>query len=355
MVAEKPAKIGPMTSRQRVLAALRREPVDRTPVCNPTSVATVDLMDMVDAPFPEANRNPEMMARLAATSYTELGFDSVMPVFSIVQESSALGCLMKWMQKDNWPTVKMHQPIWAEPEDITIPADFLSHPDTKCVLDAIKILRKELGDEVAIIGKTMGPWSQCYHCFGVEMFLLMALDDPAKTSQCLERMKPLTIAFGQAQIDAGADALTLPDHATGDLVSGEYYRRYLRDMHCEFTEALDVPLILHICGRTVDRMAYIAETGMAAFHFDSKNDPAEAMAIMDGKMALVGNVNNPETLFTAGPEEVRVEVDRALDAGVQLIAPECAIPLVTPLENLKEIPRAVKSWHERRAASSNGD
>ena len=35
-----------MTSRQRVLAALRREPVDRTPVCNPTSVATVELMDL---------------------------------------------------------------------------------------------------------------------------------------------------------------------------------------------------------------------------------------------------------------------------------------------------------------------
>ena len=38
-----------MTSRERVLAALRMEPVDRTPVCNPTSVATVELMDLVDA------------------------------------------------------------------------------------------------------------------------------------------------------------------------------------------------------------------------------------------------------------------------------------------------------------------
>ena len=70
-----------MTGRQRVLAALRREPVDRTPVCNPTSVATVELMDLVGANFPDANRNPEKMARLAATGHTELGFDTVMPVF----------------------------------------------------------------------------------------------------------------------------------------------------------------------------------------------------------------------------------------------------------------------------------
>ena len=85
-----------MNSHQRVLAALRREPVDRTPVCNPTSVATVELMDLVDAPFPDANRVPELMARLAATGHTELGFDSIMPVFSIIQESSALGCKIQW-------------------------------------------------------------------------------------------------------------------------------------------------------------------------------------------------------------------------------------------------------------------
>ena len=48
-----------MTSRERVLAALARQPVDRTPLCNPTSVATVELMDLVDAPFPAANREPE--------------------------------------------------------------------------------------------------------------------------------------------------------------------------------------------------------------------------------------------------------------------------------------------------------
>ena len=29
-----------------------------------------------------------------------------------------------------------------------------------------------------------------------------------------------------------------------------------------------------------------------------------------------------------------------------MIAPECAIPLATKLENLLEIPQAVKDWHE---------
>jgi len=339
-----------MTSRQRVLAALNREPVDRTPVCNPTSVATVELMDLVDAPFPEANRNPELMARLAATSYTELGFDTIMPVFSIIQESSALGCKIQWEQKDNWPTVRMNEPIWKEPEDIKIPADILNHPDMTCVTDAIRILRQEYGDDVAIIGKTMGPWSLGYHCFGVEPFLLMSLDDPDKTKRCLDRMKDLTIEYGIAQIEAGADAVTLPDHATGDLVSGEYYRRYLRDLHIEFAERIPGHIILHICGRTVDRMEAIAQTGMSAFHYDSKNKPRESMDIVQDRISLVGNINNPQTLFSRGPEEVREEVYENLEAGVQMVGPECAIPLQTSLENLKEIPRAVQDWHRDHSA-----
>lgn len=35
-----------MTPRERVMAALAGEPVDRPPLCNPTSVFTVELMDL---------------------------------------------------------------------------------------------------------------------------------------------------------------------------------------------------------------------------------------------------------------------------------------------------------------------
>ena len=246
----------------------------------------------------------------------------------------------------------MMEPIYEDVDDINIPSDLLTHQDTKCVLDAIKILKKEYGDEVAVIGKTMGPWSLGYHCFGVEPFLLMSLDDPDKTLHCLDKLKKVTIDFGVAQIDAGADALTLPDHATGDLVSGDYYRRYLRDLHIEFVDSIPIPLILHICGRTVDRMEYIAQTGMSAFHYDSKNKPQESIEITQERISLVGNINNPETLFARGPEEVRQEVYSNLDAGIQLVGPECAIPLQTAIENLVEIPKAVQDWHSERAAQN---
>ena len=336
----------PMTSKQRVLNSLNGIPVDRTPCANPTSVATVELMDLVNATFQEACREPELAASLAATGYTELGFDSISPYFSIIQESSALGCDVQWEEKDNWPTVRMYNPIWKNPEDIKIPKNFLQHRDTKVLTKSIEMLSSAYGDETAIIGKTMGPWTLAYHVFGVEPFLLMSVDDPKLTLDVLHRLKEISVLFGEAQIDAGADALTFPDHATGDLVSGEYYKRFLMEIHIEMAERLKVPLILHICGNTLDRMEYIAKTGMASFHFDSKNDPQKAMDTVDGKISLVGNINNPDTLYSKGPEEVRAEVFKCLNAGVQMVAPECAVPLSTKLENLIEIPRAVKAWHK---------
>ena len=242
----------------------------------------------------------------------------------------------------------MTNPIWKSSSDISVPEDFLTHKDTRTIIDSIKLLKQEFGDEVAIVGKTMGPWTLAYHVFGVEPFLLGTVDDPAETMKSLRKLMEFTILFGEAQIEAGADVLTVPDHATGDLVSGEYYRRFLLEIHQELVEILPVPLILHICGNTVDRMPYIAQTGMAAFHFDSKNDPQDAMEAVDGGIKLVGNINNPTTLYSRGPEEVRKEVYKALDAGVQLIAPECAIPLKTKLENLLEIPIAIEDWTAER-------
>ena len=62
-------------------------------------------------------------------------------------------------------------------------------------------------------------------------FLLKSIDDPQETRDILRKLMDITILFGQAQIDSGADVLVIPDHATGDLVSGKYYDEFLLHLH----------------------------------------------------------------------------------------------------------------------------
>ena len=81
-----------------------------------------------------------------------------------------------------------------------------------------------------------------------------------------------------------------------------------------------------------------------------KNEPQESMDIVKKRIALVGNINNPETLFSKAPEDVHAEVVKNLEAGVPLIGPECAIPLQTTIENLQTIPKAVQEWHKAKAS-----
>ena len=44
-------------------------------------------------------------------------------------------------------------------------------------------------------------------------------------------------------------------------------------------------------------------------------------------VSLCGNINNPNTILSGTPEDVEREVFYALDAGVNLLAPECAAPV----------------------------
>ena len=54
----------------------------------------------------------------------------------------------------------------------------------------------------------------------------------------------------------------------------------------------------------------------------------------------MGNLNNPELLLKGTPLQVRQAAVEAHEAGVDIIAPECAVPLTTPTVNLQAIAEA---------------
>ena len=326
-----------MSPRERVLAALARRPTDRPALGSPTSIVVAELMDIAGAGFPEAHRDAELMARLAATAHTELRHDILMPYFSVQHEAAALGCRVEWGRRDLMPDSRDHP--WKSAEDIAIPADFLDRPPCRVVCQAIGLLRKRFPD-VAVFGKVFGPWTLAYHMFGTEDFLVMTLLDPPQVHAILAGLKEVTVAFARAQFEAGADALTLGDHATGDLCSPEAYRDFLMPIHAEFVQRIEGPLVLHICGNTASRLDYICRTGVAAFHIDTKVPCRTAREIVRDRLALVGGVNDPQTLCFAAPEDVRRELVEALAARFEIIGPECAVPLNAPLAQLRALTEA---------------
>jgi [methyl-Co(III) methanol-specific corrinoid protein]:coenzyme M methyltransferase len=63
------------------------------------------------------------------------------------------------------------------------------------------------------------------------------------------------------------------------------------------------------------------------------------------RMSLAGCINNVDALLQGTPEDVYKQARYAIEAGVNIICPECAIPLSTPMENLKAIVEASKEGY----------
>jgi [methyl-Co(III) methanol-specific corrinoid protein]:coenzyme M methyltransferase len=170
-----------------------------------------------------------------------------------------------------------------------------------------------------------------------ENFLIGTLDDPDQTRRILDRLLPVTLRFARAQIDAGADCILLADHATRDLCSPRAYREFVFPLHQRLAVEIKAPVILHICGNTADRIASIAQTGLAGFHWDTKTGrPEEVRKLAGERLALMGGISN-YTLLRGTAHEVHDQALAAVGGGINVVGPECAIPLTTPLGNLKAV------------------
>lgn len=333
-----------LSPRRRFLSGLmggRRG--KRISVASPTSVISVELMEKLGIYFPEAHLEAQPMAELAAGSYDVLGFDTINPQFSVQQEAAALGCEVDWGNPGMMPDAKTH-PVKTM-KDVVIPENILEKPPMKVVLEAISLLRKEYGDRAAILGKVMGPWTISYHMVGVQDFLLMLYTDPEMVRQLLDAYKEVTITFANAQLQAGADAVVLPDHATGDLVSPQTYQEYLVPVHDEMLGRIGGPTILHVCGNCADRLHIFAEEAYDGYHFEWSVDAREAVKTVNGRISLVGNINNAQCLLRGTPEDVYRQARYGIEAGIDVLAPECAVPLQTPIDNLKAIVTAAEEGY----------
>jgi len=298
-------------------------------------------MEKVGIHFPDAHLDAEKMAGLAAAGCTEIGFDNVMPLFSVWHESAALGCSVDWGTADRMPDARGG--LYGIEDDILIPKDLLNRPGCSVPLEAIKILKRRYGDEIAVLGKVFGGWTLGYHLFGVEEFLINTLLKPDAVKRAIDTLKEVTVQFGLAQIEAGADALCFADHATRDLCSPDAYREFLQDLHQEINERLPCPLILHICGDTSDRIPYIRETGIACFHFDLKIGSSKLARDLAGEtLSLMGGASNIDVIRNGSAETVRDDVREKIECGIDIIGPECAVPLDAPFENMKILAEDVK-------------
>ncbi len=105
-----------MTSKERFLAALRGNEVDRTPVAHVSALTTLELQESTGCSMPDVHHDPGQLVKLCGANHDELGFDAVTFIINFFNEPAALGCELNWGSRSELPVYVSHP--WVQPEVI---------------------------------------------------------------------------------------------------------------------------------------------------------------------------------------------------------------------------------------------
>ncbi len=340
-----------MTPRERVLAAMKQEKLDRPPVAVFTQSATIDQMDAINTYWPEAHSNAKMMCELGAAQATVFGFEAVRSSFCLTAEAEALGCKVDPGKKDRTPMLKAHpfkfDPMGGEYDEpnLMAPEDFLKTGRPAVILEATKLMKEKYGKEYAVIAGNTGPFTLAGHLVSTENLVFGIMMDPDKVKEWVDAVNPIIKTYCQALSDAGADIIQMSEpSASTDLLSPDMFTEYAGSyVKASLAATKGADTVLHICGDTKPILGHMIETGVTGLSIEEKVDSAEAVKIVNGRAALVGNVGVVAPLLQGTPEDCAAAGKRIAAAGFNVISPGCGLSALIPGANLKALVDSVKS------------
>lgn len=315
--------------------------------CHLTAV-TLDQMDAIKVYWPDANMDPDLMAKLAETSYTLLGFEGVRSCFDVVLEAEALGAEVNMGSRDKFMYVTKHP--FSDPDSFAVPPDLFKLGRFPVIFKALSILSEKYRDKVPIYALLMGPLTLMGHLFGVEKIMRWALKEPTVFQSLLDQVSDVVTDYGNLLIKNGADALSLGDPtASGTMISRRIFEKFIIPNYKKLSGRIKGRVILHICGDTSSLLDAIPESGFCAFSFEGPTIKVKkAKEIIGNRMALFGNIPTVRVLMEGTVADVKRAVLEAVDEGIDSVEPACSLPPQTPINNARAISETVKQYNKEK-------
>ncbi len=315
-----------MLKNDRLLRALRREPVDCTPVW---------LMRQAGRYLPEYRatrakagsflamaKNPEIACEVTLQPLRRFPLDAAILFSDILTVPDAMGLGLYFADGEG---PKFERPLRSASDVAKLAVPDMAS-ELGYVTDAVRLIRRELDGAVPLIGFSGSPWTlACYMVEGggskeYARIKAMALNEPALLHRVLSVVTDAVIAYLGAQREAGAQALQVFD-TWGGVLSPAMYREFSLPYLTRIARELErgegatrTPLILFGKGNGVHLEA-LAASGAEAVGVDWTVELAEAARRTGGRVALQGNLD-PATLY-GSPEAITREAARVLDGYAQ--------------------------------------
>ncbi|HFS67599.1 MAG TPA: uroporphyrinogen decarboxylase [Flavobacteriia bacterium] len=222
------------------------------------------------------------------------------------------------------------------------------------VMDAIKLTKEMLNDEVPLIGFAGSPWTILCYCVqgqGSKTFdkaKEFCFTQPVATHTLLQKITDTTILYLKEKVKAGVDAVQIFD-SWGGMLAPEDYQEFSWKYIQQIIDALkeDAPVIAFGkgCWFALEEMA---NSGASAIGLDWTITPENARKFTNNKVTLQGNFD-PTRLFSP-PKEIKKRVTDMIDRfGKEKYIVNLGHGILPniPLENAKAFIDAVKEYQPK--------
>ncbi|MGB5397396.1 MAG: uroporphyrinogen decarboxylase [Gammaproteobacteria bacterium] len=311
----------PTLKNDRLIRALLRQPVDQTPVW---------IMRQAGRYLPEYRAireqagdfmtlcsTPDLACEVTLQPLRRFALDAAILFSDILTIPDAMG-LGLYFEEGEGPKFKTRLNNGADIARLSVPDP---EDDLGYVMDAVRLIRRELNGDVPLIGFAGSPWTLAtYMVEGgssktFSRVKALLFEDPAAAHQLMNVLADSVAQYLNAQIEAGAQAVMVFD-SWGGALSTAHYREYslasmqrIVDQLIREKDGHTIPVTLFTKGGGL-WLEDIAATGCNAVGLDWGVEISEARRRIGDRVALQGNMD-PAVMATSA-STVCAEAERIL-------------------------------------------
>lgn len=328
-----------MTSRERVLAHLAGQPVDRLPLM---PITMMFACDGSGAMYRDYCTDFRVLVEGQIRTAEEFGFDYVNTMSDPAREAVDCGAKVQFFDDQPVAIVEEHALLREKTAlaRLKIP-DPLGGGRMHNGIRAVALLKEKAGREKIIEGWIEDPVAEGADLRGLNALMLDFDDDPVFVRDLFEFVVGMELQFAREQLQAGADVIGIGD-AAASLVGPRIYEEFVFPYEKKLVDGIHAAggkVRLHICGNTRRLLAGIGRLGCDIVDLDSLAPLNEARQQMGASQVLLGNLNPVTELRNGKPETVTGAIAEChRHAGARyIVGAGCEVPRDTPTENLRAL------------------
>lgn len=281
--------------------------------------------------------------------------DGLPIMFDLQLEAEVLGCELKWA--DETPPAVVSHPL-SNRNSGEFPNFDVSMGRFPLVLEALRTVKREIGQDTALYGPITGPFTLALHLMGNEIFLKIRRD-PALVQRTLAFCAKVGMTAAQAYLDAGADVIPVVDPMTSQ-ISPQHFNEFVRPhvdavfQHIRNRGGLSS---MFVCGDATRNLEAMCQTACDNVSID-ENVPLEMCKDLGAKYgrSFGGNLKLTTALLLGDEDDAKLETLRCLEIGGTngfVLAPGCDLPYGVPERNLQAVALMVHDAYQRHVAATS--